>query len=291
MPHAQHVVFNAAVCPPKFAYVDAASLQYAPSSSADRVPGHLLTPPVTARFHLHAVQPDIYGLPCAHTGSVDSALPEGCASAQLGQRFYAFRGKHEEEPLVVDQPDLAAVVQAARAIPKLEDACQHFRSLISPSDAVAAEAGTSAGVAAAVPDAAVSFLGTGSMIPGKYRNVSGILLCTGTQSESPVPEWIALLDSGEGTAGSIMRKYGDNYHAAMRNLRLVFITHMHADHHLGLIRLLLERERLVGDEEEPLLVVGPAKLNEWLSQCVRPVGLPGPRLPSLLTPRLPTQVL
>lgn len=50
-----------------------------------------------------------------------------------------------------------------------------------------------------------------------------------------------LLDVGEGTLGQMRRRFGTRGMAEViyPNLRMVYISHMHADHHLGL-RLVLE---------------------------------------------------
>ena len=50
-----------------------------------------------------------------------------------------------------------------------------------------------------------------------------------------------LLDAGEGTLGQMRRRFGTRGMAEeiYPNLRMVYISHMHADHHLGL-RLVLE---------------------------------------------------
>lgn len=73
----------------------------------------------------------------------------------------------------------------------------------------------------------VVFLGTGSSIPNKTRNVSAILVHTS-------PDCSILLDCGEGTAGQIVRLYGrDRAEQVFRSLKAIYISHLHADHHLG----------------------------------------------------------
>ena len=47
------------------------------------------------------------------------------------------------------------------------------------------------------------------------------------------PDSYILLDCGEGTAGQLYRHYGDEATAnILRNLKAIFISHMHADHHM-----------------------------------------------------------
>lgn len=49
----------------------------------------------------------------------------------------------------------------------------------------------------------------------------------------------------------------------------MLISHMHADHHLGLLRILAIRQELEhkgGEVGEGLMVVGPPALKEWLDE-------------------------
>ena len=104
------------------------------------------------------------------------------------------------------------------------------------------------------------FLGTGAAIPSKYRNVSAILL--------RVPgAGAAVLDAGEGTLGQLRRRLGAAAaDGALAELRLAWISHIHADHHVGLVSLLARRRALLGGAAAPpLLVVGPWPLNRWLT--------------------------
>ncbi|KAA1064017.1 hypothetical protein PGTUg99_008210 [Puccinia graminis f. sp. tritici] len=87
----------------------------------------------------------------------------------------------------------------------------------------------------------VTTLGTGSAAPSKYRNVSSTLL--------HIPDGhgqkfnFVLLDAGEGTLGQIKRKFGLGWKDTLRNLKMIFISHLHADHHCGLASLLAERSQ------------------------------------------------
>uniref|UniRef100_A0AAG5DWA4 Zinc phosphodiesterase ELAC protein 2 n=1 Tax=Anopheles atroparvus TaxID=41427 RepID=A0AAG5DWA4_ANOAO len=102
------------------------------------------------------------------------------------------------------------------------------------------------------------FLGTGSSIPNKTRNVSAILILTNAQSS-------ILLDCGEGTVGQIVRFFGKTQaEAVLRSIKAVFISHLHADHHLGLIGLLQVRRKLFGDECERVMLFAPEQISYWL---------------------------
>jgi len=83
----------------------------------------------------------------------------------------------------------------------------------------------------------VTFLGTGSSVPSKYRNVSSILVETS-------PDSYLILDCGEGTISQLVRLLGKNgAEKVLMGLKGVYISHMHADHHLGLINIIQHREK------------------------------------------------
>jgi ribonuclease Z len=82
-------------------------------------------------------------------------------------------------------------------------------------------------------------LGSGSAIPSKYRNVSSVYF--------DIPGYgTMLLDAGEGSHGQLFRALGpEHLRDALLRLRVIFVSHLHADHHLGSVRFLYERKRLV----------------------------------------------
>ena len=83
-------------------------------------------------------------------------------------------------------------------------------------------------------DPEIIFLGTGSAEPNKYRGSSGILVeLPHSVSEDVQKSWI-LLDCGEGTLGSMHRIFGESAtKEIVKNLKMVWISHHHADHMLG----------------------------------------------------------
>ncbi|VVA18685.1 PREDICTED: zinc phosphodiesterase [Prunus dulcis] len=113
-------------------------------------------------------------------------------------------------------------------------------------------------------DLEIVLLGTGSSQPSKYRNVSSIHINLFSKGG-------LLLDCGEGTLGQLKRRYGvEGADNAVRGLRCIWISHIHADHHTGLARILtLRRDLLKGVPHEPLLVVGPRKLKFFLDAYQR----------------------
>ncbi|KAL2547592.1 tRNAse Z4 [Forsythia ovata] len=108
-------------------------------------------------------------------------------------------------------------------------------------------------------DMEIVFLGTGSSQPSKYRNVSSIFI-------NLFPKGSLLLDCGEGTLGQLKRRFGiEGADEAVRCLRCIWISHIHADHHTGLARILALRSNLLkGIPHDPLIVIGPVQLKGYL---------------------------
>lgn len=97
----------------------------------------------------------------------------------------------------------------------------------------------------------VTPLGTGSAVPSKYRNVSGTLLHLPRTDPSARTQYI-LLDAGEGTWGQIARRFGQGDAAAgedsaedvLRGLKMIFLSHLHQDHHAGVSTILRRRAQV-----------------------------------------------
>lgn len=113
----------------------------------------------------------------------------------------------------------------------------------------------------------ILFTGTGSAIPCKHRNVSGIYVRMENGNS-------ILLDVGEGTIGQLLRAKQHREHRAngetglsdvLKNIKAVWISHPHADHHLGILRLLEERKRLLSDSD-PLVLIAPPNILGFLQE-------------------------
>ncbi|XP_063380691.1 ribonuclease Z, mitochondrial [Cydia fagiglandana] len=108
----------------------------------------------------------------------------------------------------------------------------------------------------------IVFLGTGSCIPSKTRNTSAIIVHVDDQST-------ILLDCGEGTFGQLVRFYGPRrVDELLRTLKSIYISHLHADHHIGLIGVLQARAAAFANAPEknaPLLLLAPGQIVTWLS--------------------------
>jgi len=122
------------------------------------------------------------------------------------------------------------------------------------------------------------FTGTGSAVPCKHRNVTGMYLRMNNGNGM-------LLDVGEGTVGQLLRSWKstlrssssssssdpvrapiDEYTSRLRGIKAVWISHPHADHHLGLLRLLSERSAVCGTKEDPIVLMAPRDMFDFLSE-------------------------
>ncbi len=85
----------------------------------------------------------------------------------------------------------------------------------------------------------VVFLGTGSMKPSKYRNVSSIYV-------EMTPNYSFVLDCGEGSYYQLFNHFGEQkIDETVLKIKTIFITHIHSDHNLGILDLIAQRNKLL----------------------------------------------
>ncbi|WP_338744603.1 ribonuclease Z [Pseudomonas putida] len=97
------------------------------------------------------------------------------------------------------------------------------------------------------------FLGTCAGVPTKARNVSATAVIEASGSG-----WY-LVDCGEGTQHQLLRTP-----LSIRDLRAIFITHVHGDHCFGLPGLLASAG--MSGRTQPLELILPAALHDWVRQ-------------------------
>lgn len=80
---------------------------------------------------------------------------------------------------------------------------------------------------------------------------------------------VIVMDCGEGTFGQIVRFYGqDRSDHVLSKIKAVYISHLHADHHLGLIGVLQGRRKALknlGCSVTPFLLFAPKQITWWLN--------------------------
>lgn len=93
-------------------------------------------------------------------------------------------------------------------------------------------------------------LGTGGMMPMPFRLLTSLIVRKGGRNY--------MFDAGEGTQiGLKIAKPG------LRALRMIAITHLHADHCLGLPGILMLRAQM--ENPEPLTIVGPPGIANFVN--------------------------
>jgi ribonuclease Z len=122
-------------------------------------------------------------------------------------------------------------------------------------------------------DAIITFLGTASTEPSKYRNVSGILVHTPNSGNF-------MLDCGEGSLSQIYRCFPEEVaDEIILNLKAIFLSHVHADHHLGTVNVVQKREQLLAakkraqemastdsttSDNDDVVIIAPGILTKWI---------------------------
>ncbi len=138
-------------------------------------------------------------------------------------------------------------------------------------------------------DAEIIALGTGSALPSKYRNVSATLVRVPGHGSY-------LFDCGENTLGSLRRLYGiEGANGVLADLRVIWLSHLHADHHLGTASMIRAwRDATVaaaedgGTETARLAVASHINMLDWLREYadVEDYGYDRLRLVELQPPNL-----
>lgn len=119
-------------------------------------------------------------------------------------------------------------------------------------------------------------LGTGSAAPSKYRNVSAVLLCM------PNDMGNYLFDCGEGTLGQLKRLFdAQELDEVLCNLKAIWISHLHADHHLGTVSVLKaiyqagQRQVLRGGPRPPPpLLMSEVNMKDYIEEYKTVLSVP-----------------
>ncbi|XP_019497046.1 PREDICTED: zinc phosphodiesterase ELAC protein 2 isoform X1 [Hipposideros armiger] len=202
---------------------------------------------------LNLIHPDIFPpLASLHCKEKGATLPVPTVRGECLLK-YQLRPRREwqRDAVITCNPD--EFIAEALEMPNFQESVQEYRKTAQDGPAPGEKKSQ-------YPE--IIFLGTGSAIPMKIRNVSSTLI--NISSDKSV-----LLDCGEGTFGQLCRHYGDDVDRVLSTLAAVFVSHLHADHHTGLLNILLQRERALaslGKPFCPLMVVAPTQLKPWLQQ-------------------------
>ncbi|KAI5359235.1 Putative metallo-beta-lactamase, tRNase Z endonuclease [Septoria linicola] len=222
--HLEHIVSSPDYCPNNIA-LDSVAASTIRLKKVD--PARYVVP-------VHDVEgesPQQYGGSAdAHEQSKKTPLPDKVHVASRGQSI-------QLEPAIEfqnkDVIPLLNIDAAAAEIPEevMQEASKAQQAASSPDAEAAKWLQT---LPPGAEKAEVITLGTGSALPSKYRNVSSTLV--------RVPGWgNILLDAGENTLGQLKRVFSPaELKAILHGLRMLVISHMHADHQLGTTSIIKE---------------------------------------------------
>ncbi|NXT77895.1 RNZ2 protein, partial [Zapornia atra] len=199
---------------------------------------------------LNLIHPEIFPLLTTYQSKEEAAVCSVPVVRGECLLKYHFRPKQEWQRDAVTVCDHDASVSEALDLPDFQTRVRECKESLP-----------------AVPENAspypeIVFLGTGSAIPMKIRNVSSTLVNTSSTRS-------LLLDCGEGTFGQLCRHYGEQVDQVLCNIVAVFVSHMHTDHHSGLLNILMERRKAfvtLGQAFSPLFLIAPEQIMPWLHE-------------------------
>lgn len=198
-------------------------------SSPDECSNHLVfTSSAKSSVRLSQVDPRHFPIPIHNNSSSSTSnfQAPNVTFARPGQSLQLEPKVEKQDGSISPLLDTAMVLQSTtKEVLRL---AREARAEIQQAN----EAKTSTNRCLPSEDAEITCLGTGSALPSKYRNVSGTLLRVhGCGSY--------LLDCGENTLGQLKRVYDPaTLKEILRDLKLIWISHLHADHHLGTVAMI-----------------------------------------------------
>lgn len=218
-----------------------------------------------AELRLHSIDPGRF--PKLADNLTPNTAPEGFVPAQVGMKLQL-----EPKMQLQEETNVKYLVQ--------EDALNLYRGSFGSTDEsdevrklakAAREKISSPAYLAEIEklqadlpgkDVEIIPLGTGSALPSKYRNVSATLVRVPGVGNY-------LFDCGENTLGQIKRVFGDETPQILKDLRLLWVSHLHADHHLGTASILTARNEL--DRESNwtlprLTISSDGAMLKWISE-------------------------
>ena len=218
----------------------------------------------------HAAPLDVTDAPCP--SACPRAVWEARAGSVEGLPMLAFEWSDEErtpvQGVATAEEDAPSAAETLRSIlAHGDDADSSSSAHAPPSASLAGGAPTTTTVTATSThrrdELMICMLGTGCAVPAKLRAPAAIYLHAYARGG-------ILLDVGEGTLGQLCVLLGAARAAhALARLAAIWISHHHADHHLGLLRVLNAVHALRAPAAPPLLVVGPRAVGAFLDSYSR----------------------
>lgn len=197
-------------------------------SSTDSCPNMIaLESAATQAFKIRCIDPDRFPLPAYNNEVSLSNIPTDTSSIyEVGRtgKMVQFSPQYlHQDDKIIPFPDIEKLARKDLSDEVLEMAEQAKAKVSDPEFLAKIEK-----VESDIPnrDAEIITLGTGSALPSKYRNVSATLVRVPGCGNY-------LFDCGENTLGQLRRVFGNDLPEILRELKGIWISHLHADHHLG----------------------------------------------------------
>ena len=111
-------------------------------------------------------------------------------------------------------------------------------------------------------------LGTGLAIPSLQRNVISQLVRVPIMKDGAVEVRSVLLDGGENTLGTMLRNYSDSaqLNQILSELSMIHLSHLHADHHLGIISVINKWFEVNQHNAKKLYLIVPWQYDRFVKE-------------------------
>ncbi|KAI1500400.1 beta-lactamase-like protein [Biscogniauxia marginata] len=232
-------------------------------SSPDSCPNMITLESAAAQaYKLRCIDPDRFPLPIYSNKLSLSNIPTPPTSSyevgRTGKTIqFAPQFMHQDDK-TVPFPDITKLAHVDLSKEILEMAAEAKAKASDPDFLAKIES-----VESDIPsrDAEVITLGTGSASPSKYRNVSATFVCVPGHGNY-------LFDCGENTIGQMRRVFGSELPSLLRDLKAVWVSHLHADHHLGTAAVIKawHEETSKSYPSKKLLVASHTHMIDWLRE-------------------------
>lgn len=123
-----------------------------------------------------------------------------------------------------------------------------------------------------IDEVEVMTLGTASACPGISANVSGNLVKVPSKNDETGETKLkfCILDAGEGTLNTMRRLFTkENLDYVFEKLNFLYLSHLHADHHLGFVSLIQEwQKNNAQNENSKLYIICPNNFFRFLVEAL-----------------------
>lgn len=232
-------------------------------SSTDTCSNYLaLESPAEAGIRLHLLDPERFPIP-VHSNVVPRQQDKGTIPlfepARAGKTIQLEPKLEVQDDNIVTYLDTVKTIKGASS--QVQELADKARKEVTGEEYSARLAERQKDIAS--KDAEIVTLGTGSALPSKYRNVSATLV--------RVPGFGSyLFDCGENTLGQLKRVYGKELPQVLRELKAIWISHLHADHHLGTVSVIKAWDAETREDDltksSKLIVASDIGMINWLRE-------------------------